>query len=574
MGLEINGEWSNGFKHDGMLYFAQRIEEMLYHYTNHLYKVPILNTVLLIKEYLTTANLVKKKVIEEEHLKYILEEFKDTFANDIIIKHYLKEEKTKAILQKLNESSSIDQERLMHYLMSYLSEYNIWCKNYMNTIVRKENEKKKIDKALRSYLPGLIGCGYSQEHIYFYCKKIFKEDKVESLNSLTTFLNHFDFMKHKYIVYVPIDRNLEQFRSIIEKRIHVNFDVDTNEKKLKCDRKKYRIVSLEETAFDEKKAAEQAYQRLDIFIRYYKFIADRKEEMFYNKGMVKDEDDNYAFVDLKPVGYNYDANYDQNKLIGKISETIITSLLKTGRKSFPTIDKCVRLHDLAIETTDLKNSFLNFWSILEIICVINKNKSKTTEIENAILPVLKKDYISLTFQEIDKYLKDCLDEKEYSDFLNSIGDGTYDYVIAKLITLDTTEEYRKNLYDKLENYPLIRSRISQLHELYNTKKGMLNDVTRYATRVKWHLKRLYRTRNSIVHSGDEPDNLKLLGEHLHSYVDEILNEIAIKIAICTNLHSIDNVLIDAQFTIDNITNTLNSKDKFEENDLKIIFELH
>ncbi len=69
------------------------------------------------------------------------------------------------------------------------------------------------------------------------------------------------------------------------------------------------------------------------------------------------------------------------------------------------------------------------------------------------------------------------------------------------------------------------------------------------------------------------DNLKLLCEHLHSYVDEFLNEIAIKIAIYTNLHSIDNVIIDAQFTIDNIANTLNSKNKFEENDLKIFFVL-
>lgn len=41
---------------------------------------------------------------------------------------------------------------------------------------------------------------------------------------------------------------------------------------------------------------------------------------------------------------------------------------------------------------------------------------------------------------------------------------------------------------------------------------------------------MYRTRNAIIHSGEDIDNLKALGEHLHSYVDEILYEIIIQLA--------------------------------------------
>ena len=39
MKFKINGQWSNDYEHDGMLFFAQKTEEMLFYYTSHLYKV-------------------------------------------------------------------------------------------------------------------------------------------------------------------------------------------------------------------------------------------------------------------------------------------------------------------------------------------------------------------------------------------------------------------------------------------------------------------------------------------------------------------------------------------------------
>ena len=81
--------WHPAFRHDGLLYFTQRIQEMLFYYSSHIYKAPVLNTYLLIQEYLHTAALVKNKTINEHHLKYIMDEFQDAFSNDPMI-----EEKT------------------------------------------------------------------------------------------------------------------------------------------------------------------------------------------------------------------------------------------------------------------------------------------------------------------------------------------------------------------------------------------------------------------------------------------------------------------------------------------------
>ena len=66
------------------------------------------------------------------------------------------------------------------------------------------------------------------------------------------------------------------------------------------------------------------------------------------------------------------------------------------------------------------------------------------------------------------------------------------------------------------------------------------------------MRRMYRTRNAIIHSGENTENLKALGEHLHSYIDEILYEIIIQLATKHNYCTIDNVLINARFKLDEI----------------------
>ncbi len=79
---------------------------------------------------------------------------------------------------------------------------------------------------------------------------------------------------------------------------------------------------------------------------------------------------------------------------------------------------------------------------------------------------------------------------------------------------------------------------------------------------------MYRTRNAIVHSGEDPENLKSLGEHLHSYIDELLLEIIGQLTGEKCLSTIDNVLIESEFNMDDIRRKFNSKDKLEIGDIR------
>ena len=67
-----------------------------------------------------------------------------------------------------------------------------------------------------------------------------------------------------------------------------------------------------------------------------------------------------------------------------------------------------------------------------------------------------------------------------------------------------------------------------MFEDIKTTKDLKQFIDRYVQRVTWHLYRMYRARNAIIHSGEVPHNLRYLGEHLHSYVDSTLTEFIVK----------------------------------------------
>lgn len=108
--------WEKSFEYDGLLYFAQRLEEMLFHYSIDLYKAPILNTNQLIKEYIETNQKVEQGKVKEWYLDTILDEFKNSFQNDIVLNKYWGAQNIKRALNTINNSNMGDKAKFMDYL--------------------------------------------------------------------------------------------------------------------------------------------------------------------------------------------------------------------------------------------------------------------------------------------------------------------------------------------------------------------------------------------------------------------------------------------------------------------------
>lgn len=175
----------------------------------------------------------------------------------------------------------------------------------------------------------------------------------------------------------------KQFKRILEMRLNANFEQDQFSTRLKYDRNKYIQISFEVESLDENKAAQEAYGIVNLFLRFYKFLGNRRDEWYLEKCLVVSENDECLITDILFHGYSYSKDYD-DKTIGKNSEVLITALLNNAHNSFSEINKLLEIHNTAIDDSDMQNSFLNLWSILEILGVKKRDNSKMIEIEDAI----------------------------------------------------------------------------------------------------------------------------------------------------------------------------------------------
>ena len=130
--------------------------------------------------------------------------------------------------------------------------------------------------------------------------------------------------------------------------------------------------------------------------------------------------------------------------------------------------------------------------------------------------------------------------------LSLVLEGNADYEkIAYLILLPKYSDKLDEFVDVLVNYPVLRTRMLELHDNNKTRNDLNNIANHFEQRISWHIFRIYRARNSIVHQGKSPRDLKDLGEHLHSYVDSLANEVIFKLGIST-LYNISNVIVDLE----------------------------
>ena len=104
----------------------------------------------------------------------------------------------------------------------------------------------------------------------------------------------------------------------------------------------------------------------------------------------------------------------------------------------------------------------------------------------------------------------------------------------------------------------------------NSTKKLNSTISAYAQRIKWHIYRMYRTRNAIVHSGDIPDNLKYLGEHLHSYLDSTANEFIVKLSGEIPFSTREDIITDLNFALSRLEACLERDTPIDEEVINVL----
>ena len=140
---------------DGIIFFAQRIEEMLSNNSNDLYKMPLLNTHGLASEYCNIVKKVSDGTIKEYQRDIVFEEFIDSFKNDIVLKENWGTDNIESVLKSFGSSNQKDKNNTIAYIEATLGngKYLNWAKSTILKYVCMPKEKKNIEAVLRCFLP-------------------------------------------------------------------------------------------------------------------------------------------------------------------------------------------------------------------------------------------------------------------------------------------------------------------------------------------------------------------------------------------------------------------------------------
>lgn len=197
----ITQDWTS--TKDGYLFFVQRLQEMLFHYSDDIVKAPVHNTQTLLEEYVDTEKDVVKGSIKQYQLDIIAKEIKSSLMTDVIVRELYKYE----VIEEMAKFLDKDQRTAVHYIFNKIPKkkyYEICCK-YLKENLSESNRKTEIEKGLRAWLAFLLWHGYSSEYIYRFLRNIFEESINDPEKKAQIFLNRFDFEIGKYKVYFVSD---------------------------------------------------------------------------------------------------------------------------------------------------------------------------------------------------------------------------------------------------------------------------------------------------------------------------------------------------------------------------------
>lgn len=83
----------------------------------------------------------------------------------------------------------------------------------------------------------------------------------------------------------------------------------------------------------------------------------------------------------------------------------------------------------------------------------------------------------------------------------------------------------RKLLGVVGKHPLLLYRVNRAWEIFHDPVKLRTDLGRSSERLTWHLWRIYRARNLLVHQGVEHDCLPQLSNHLQQYFSWTLSRI-------------------------------------------------
>jgi hypothetical protein len=230
-------------------------------------------------------------------------------------------------------------------------------------------------------------------------------------------------------------------------------------------------------------------------------------------------------------------------LLQSVASNRLTLLLKDfslEHYSFSKFIRSVQLHSMALGSTSDENQILNLWISLESLIPNETRSEDVSNIEHIIgslIPFLNIGYVEGL---VNNLVKDLLrwDNKTVRLALKHISGRKLSERLAKALVLPEYSHNIASIESNLGDFHLLQDRVNHFKQLLSSPAKIVSALDAHKLRLAWQLRRIYRVRNIIVHSGKTPPYTKSLIEHTHGYLDTVLSSLVRLASKPKKIHSV------------------------------------
>lgn len=554
---------------------VQRWAELLNPRTTATYRARHLNAHMALREIRELVDLVLKGDVGQVHLNHVREECLELLRDDTTLGTHLSQHQQR-LLSNLNTcqiGQRSGQLRLKYQLGYSLPQIDGVYLTSLLTDLRGAVEGGDLDatdRLVSALVTELLSMGWSQRALYEMRTRLNRA--LASQSCWTDIQGMVMRQKRKYICLFLVDHELSETEksSFITLGLSVRGPADLPSLVPYVDAghplpTAPAYIAVDAEAFDPYSALESAKGMLSSALDVLELFRFRRPGIRGLK-LVACSDERR----LKRI----DEGHDEWMQLRSESEVVALSTIARLMND-PALQETDMIryaaalshYRMGMQAMQQSSRFVSLWVSLESFC-------RTPAYENIVECIACRvpELLTITrmYRLIRNYYEDCRRAGIGSpgQVVQHWGGAFTRTVAMELVSALRDPTKQSAMRSATATYSLLSRRTEQLIALLSDLKIMAQTLVSEKKRLYWHVQRLYRVRNSIVHTGAASSNLTALAEHLQDYVSLTLTRTSSIIA-SGKAKGIDVALAGA---VDNYEATIEVLRKEQGVDSKLILD--
>lgn len=565
-----------------LLYFSQIMEEMLFDFSLDTYKPSVMHTGLLVNEALQTIEEVEAGNIKEPNIGHVIGELIQFLERDPIAASLIKLPLASVLsILKNPKAGKQNTKSTLEILSVQVSKnkYRLECERLLAKAIKEGGSQSELRRLSRSYATSMVACGFTQKHLLDATKSFFYHDhnRIGGNEAIDEFLAKFPSSPHKYTIIFKVDAILKNSAPAllpvglsISQSLPEAFNSPNHKNFLKLGENELYGYIDDIESFDWGGARNYAERIIRLSATLLNLFHHKKDPSWSSDCLAINKTTGEKKIVSRPINPMRRCT-DLVEAAASQRLQAFASTFSLERDSFVKFIRSSQLHSLALASQNEENQILNLWIALESLVPSeskSENSSNIEHIVSSITPFLNEGYIQGLLNNL---VKDLLrwDREALHGALDGVPGRRFVDRLARLLTLKEFEIKREELEANCRRFPLLSDRLEYFKSTLASPKSVLAAIDAHQERLEWQIRRIYRARNIIVHSGRIPSYTHPLIEHAHNYLDTVLDRLVKLASTPKQVHSVAQGFKFTEIRYKSFRNALEVRDlKFTKDNIE------